>query len=212
MMKIFKYSEFVNENSTQIITDNINFKKWFKDSKVVDRNGNPLIVYHGSKSKDFKIFNKTKDIGYHFAVSKKIATDMAGTYSDDIFTHKIEPLAVYLSIKKMGAIPDLELWRKSDLLKVLKKENEFYNTGLTFQYNDTQSLLDNIKRFSFEYTNKYEKMDGDYKDIDGFVYYNEYEGNFTSEPKTSFIVLNSNQIKSIDNDGTFDITDDNIYS
>lgn len=34
------------------------FKRWFGDSKVVDENGEPLVVYHGtSKDKDFKSFN-----------------------------------------------------------------------------------------------------------------------------------------------------------
>lgn len=32
------------------------FKKWFSGSKVVDANGNPLIVYHGTDAKDFSIF------------------------------------------------------------------------------------------------------------------------------------------------------------
>lgn len=30
-------------------TDNEAFSKWFGDSKVVDENGNPMVVYHGSK-------------------------------------------------------------------------------------------------------------------------------------------------------------------
>lgn len=38
---------------------NPNFKKWFGDSKVVDENGNPLVVYHGTAN-DFKVFDKDK--------------------------------------------------------------------------------------------------------------------------------------------------------
>jgi hypothetical protein len=34
------------------------FKKWFGDSKVVDENGRPLVVYHGSHTDDIKSFNK----------------------------------------------------------------------------------------------------------------------------------------------------------
>lgn len=34
------------------------FKKWFGDSKVVDENGEPLIVYHGSDNYGFKKFKK----------------------------------------------------------------------------------------------------------------------------------------------------------
>jgi len=36
---------------------NPNFKKWFGDSKVVDENGNPLVVYHGTGG-EFEAFDK----------------------------------------------------------------------------------------------------------------------------------------------------------
>lgn len=42
-------------------TETPEFKKWFKDSKVVDAQGNPLIVYHGTKA-NFKKFNMKKQI------------------------------------------------------------------------------------------------------------------------------------------------------
>lgn len=199
------------ENSSDIYyhgTDNPNFKKWFKNSAVVDKSGKPLILHHGSKSKDLNEFTITNDIGFHFSVSKNIAKDMAGTYEDDFFsTRIIEPLEVYLSIQKLGVLPDLEFWRKNDLFKAVKEMNKF-GLALNFVYDDRESLLDNIKKFSFEGSN----LDGNYKDIDGFIYYNEYEGRFTKDSKMSYIALKPNQIKSIKNDGTFDINDNNIYS
>lgn len=39
-------------------TDTEAFKKWFGDSKVVDADGNPLVVYHGT-DKDFEEFDKS---------------------------------------------------------------------------------------------------------------------------------------------------------
>lgn len=36
-----------------------NFEAWFKDSKVVDAEGNPLVVHHGT-SNDFKVFDLKK--------------------------------------------------------------------------------------------------------------------------------------------------------
>lgn len=33
------------------------FKRWFGDSKVVDADGKPLVVYHGTKSQPFKVFD-----------------------------------------------------------------------------------------------------------------------------------------------------------
>lgn len=41
-----------------------NFKEWFGDSKVIDENGNPLVVYHGTNS-DFSKFKPSKSVGTH---------------------------------------------------------------------------------------------------------------------------------------------------
>ena len=59
------------------------FKKWFKDSKVVDENGEPLVVYHGSKQAGFHIFDttgagKTEGTGAFFTESELGAS----TYSN----------------------------------------------------------------------------------------------------------------------------------
>jgi hypothetical protein len=202
---IYKYL-----NEQKIVDANIyekNFKKWFKNSEVVNNSGEPLVLYHGSENKDFNEFKITKDIGFHFAVSKNIANNMVGKYTDEYdFTHNIDPLEVYLSIQKLGALPDLELWRKIDLIRALNKENE--HNPMNFIYDDNETLLDNIKRFSFEFSN----LSGDYKDIDGFIYYNRYEGRFNKDSKISYIALKPNQIKSVNNDGTFDTNDNNIFS
>jgi len=45
------------------------------------------------------------------------------------------------------------------------------------------------------------------KGYDGFIYDNAFEGS-----GKSYIAFNSNQIKSVDNDGTWDLDDDNIFS
>jgi hypothetical protein len=37
------------------------FKKWFGDSKVVDADGNPLVVYHGTISDDFESFRPSSE-------------------------------------------------------------------------------------------------------------------------------------------------------
>ncbi|MDR3048730.1 MAG: hypothetical protein LBV16_02665 [Elusimicrobiota bacterium] len=39
-------------------TESNYFKKWFKDSKVVDENGKPLVVYHATGETDISIFSK----------------------------------------------------------------------------------------------------------------------------------------------------------
>lgn len=32
------------------LTESISFKEWFKGSKITDKNGNPLVVYHGTNN------------------------------------------------------------------------------------------------------------------------------------------------------------------
>lgn len=63
------------------------FKKWFDNSKVVDANGNPLVVYHGT-SADFSEFDSGK-IGSRHPFSKEgfyatSSQEMASIYADSI--------------------------------------------------------------------------------------------------------------------------------
>lgn len=48
------------------ITQTPEFKAWFKDSKVVDKDGKPLVVYHGTTAPDsFTVFRTTQS-GYNY--------------------------------------------------------------------------------------------------------------------------------------------------
>ena len=53
------------------------FRHWFCDSKVVDANGDPLVVYHGTKSGAFHTFREG-DEGIFFAESESTARFYAG--------------------------------------------------------------------------------------------------------------------------------------
>jgi len=53
-----KFTEHYFEENSML--DNPNFMKWFKGSKVVDKNGKPLVVYHGSKNAGFSVFDRSK--------------------------------------------------------------------------------------------------------------------------------------------------------
>ena len=76
------------------------FKKWFKSSKVVDDNGKPLIMYHGTPSfegyefKPFENKNRAGNIdGYYFTSKVDDANDYAG------LEEGAEVIPAYLSIK-----------------------------------------------------------------------------------------------------------------
>ncbi|VTX83894.1 LPD38 domain-containing protein [uncultured Aggregatibacter sp.] len=80
-----------------------NFKRWFGNSKVVDENGNPLVVYHGSNA-NFTIFDKSKiDIdnlgaGFYFS-SEDIANSYANRRTQER-GGKENTYAVYLKMEK----------------------------------------------------------------------------------------------------------------
>jgi len=74
----FLYEEIPTEDVRK--TDTEAFKKWFGDSKVVDKDGNPVVVYHGTDSK-FKKFN-TKEGAFFFGGWE--AESFAKTYGKNV--------------------------------------------------------------------------------------------------------------------------------
>lgn len=66
-----------------------NFWRWFGDSKVVDAEGRPLVVYHGTPGSTFEVFDKSRvgtnvilpvgaPKGFYFAKDRKLATRYGG--------------------------------------------------------------------------------------------------------------------------------------
>lgn len=81
--------------------DSPQFKKWFGDSKVVDENGDPLVVYHGSPSK-FDTFSKDyigkvgrfAGSGFNFAISKGAAEQYKnGGYTYEVYLRASNPIS-----------------------------------------------------------------------------------------------------------------------
>ena len=68
----------INESFEPKLNDN--FKKWFGNSKVVDENGNPLVVYHGTRSK-FNEFNRKYAKNGFFFTTEKRKNSVAGYYA-----------------------------------------------------------------------------------------------------------------------------------
>lgn len=107
-----------------------NFKEWFGDSKVVDENGKPLVVYHGTNS-DFKEFDSgkqkdrfnshpTRSLGFFFTSNKDIATTFAqgvlGKYEEGGYQKGANILPTYVKIENPKNITG------EDFLKI-KDEN-----------------------------------------------------------------------------------------
>jgi len=75
-----------------------NFKRWFGDSKAVDKNGEPLVVYHGTPTGGFTVFDKSKQGtkggisrgGFSFTTDYKAAKSYAEGFSEE--TNNIDTL------------------------------------------------------------------------------------------------------------------------
>jgi len=78
------------KSAKDAVTDSAAFKKWFGDSKVVDKHGNPLVVYHGTQAKidsfelgyrnpELSFKDGVNEFGFHVTASK----GDAGVYAGD---------------------------------------------------------------------------------------------------------------------------------
>lgn len=236
------------------------FKEWFGDwltedktevSKVVDENGEPLIVYHGTVN-EFDAFSRefrgTTDpgdwgLGFYFSPRKDVS---------EMYGNVIKP--VYLSIKnpvpkekfqmtdsfgreKAKSVTLREKIQKDiDVVEFSIKdyEEKLYGNDPDYDsYREEGSMHNEIaKQYLEHYKNKLidlqtqlqekskEELDFDVnkKWNDAVEEINKYDGiipNINSkqlvEENYEIIVKDPNQIKSIDNQGTFSQFDDNIY-
>lgn len=92
------------------VTETPAFKTWFVGSKVVDANGNPLVVYHGTEA-DFDAFDtELKELGSHFG-SQVHANARAG--NQHAVGANVRPC--YLSIKNPLRLVDVGGFSASEI-------------------------------------------------------------------------------------------------
>mgnify|MGYP000644447183 FL=1 len=105
-------SAFLEHGTVEEVLNNPNFVRWFGDSKVVDSEGNPLVVYHGT-NRSFDEFGSAVSsflnqiaeyVGYLFTPNTIIADDFYNwSWIDDVKPNVLMP--VYLSIQNPYRFP-----------------------------------------------------------------------------------------------------------
>lgn len=183
------------DQSGQLITDTPEFKAWFGDSKVVDADGKPLVVYHGSVDwvgDDFAfdpaMIGEATDAGttgrgFYFARRRGDAEDFAyGWTGYDPNQEQTKVAEVYLAIENPLVLPNVPSVSLG---------------GKQFKFQD---MMDD-PALSVEFTDAL-RAEG-------------YDGVISSETgKASgadqFMVLDPTQIKSVHNRGAFDVNDPRI--
>ena len=131
--------------------DTPEFKKWFGDSKVVDSNGKPLVVYHGTKS-DFNEFdlNKTGSNndsgmwgkGFYFSPLKSFSKHYGGNIKK-VYLNIQNPFIVTQGMQSLRKIVSKDLSEKlssptwdnpEEISKEIRKELLSLGYDGVFQY------------------------------------------------------------------------------
>ena len=159
------------------------FKRWFRNSRIVDSNGRPLVVYHGTQGK-FKAFDTAQsELGSHFGTknqanefvqtpeSEMSREDWAEAVKFEGRTDQIFP--VYLSMQNPIRMKDTGRWIPSRIAKRLQLEGM-----LTPEQSKYISSLPLNTPVQIKALQKLLKDSG----VDGIVYLNRYEG---FKPKTN---------------------------
>jgi hypothetical protein len=102
-------------------TDSPYFKKWFGKSKVVDENGEPLVVYHGTKAK-FNEFERSRGgefgSGMYFTENIDSAKMFGGFQAGD---SEVVTMPAYLTLKNPLITSDRNIPRGAGVKSLMKK-------------------------------------------------------------------------------------------
>jgi hypothetical protein len=167
-----------------------NFKRWFGDSKVVDDQGNPLVVYHGTQY-DFDAFDPemqgdtvySEDIGFFFS-NDPVESSAYATLDYDRDNPRPSVMPVFLSIMNPKIV-------------TLENEQSPYDCPALWYDNEGREVSEEAIAAGF----------------DGLIVVDNREDMLLSSGKkpTLFVAFNPTQIKSATgNRGTFDPIDPNI--
>jgi len=185
---------------TRQITNTPEFKKWFGNSKVVDENGEPLVVYHGTGRGGFSEFEKQNTAyGYFFTPDREAAdyyTYGSKPQTYEVFLKITKPLRLDKIAEFEEPIPNkLKEWIKDEFDGNNEEFVEWLQSGDLYERNVGKvqnSLMREAKGLGY----------------DGVVFHDAKGGGGTSP---SYVVFEPTQIKSaIGNRGTFDPTSSNI--
>ena len=193
-IKIQKKAESENKYQKAWDTESEAFKKRFGDSKVVDENWNPLVVYHGTPYGWFTVFKKTNrwsiwdewyfGRGWYFTNDKALAKD----YSDEAF---IDPEERTNEPWAYGNVEIKEVYLKIENPYVVNEKDVEYEMWSLEKLLGTKNPSESTEKLKDEW-------------YDGVIY------EFNSGTK-EYTVFEPNQIKSAtDNIGTYDANNDDI--
>jgi len=130
------------------IISNPNFEKWFGDSKVVDENGEPLIVYHQTQA-DFKVFDINRSYTHSFWFTSDLGTIEAGETGATNHPNKpVKVMEVYLSIQNMAGWDEYDRYGVGELISRGYDGVKLDDVYVVFEPEQIKSATDNAGDFN----------------------------------------------------------------
>ena len=184
-------------------TESPYFKQWFGDSKVVDEKGQPLVVYHGTKS-DFEAFNLSVGNNKYYSGATENAlffSDSANTASG--YAGQRTDMTGYRAYYADGGnvVPSYLSMKKP--LKVSAKGDDWQNILYKGRYYTMPELVALAQGRGNDGIIVSRVLDFRDPGPKGFE---------ADKPQTTYAVFSPEQIKSIHNRGTFDSSDPRILN
>lgn len=210
------------------------FRKWFGNSKIVDENGDPLVVWHGSPDADFEAFDPAKAnqfdpdasvVGFWFSDSQRDA-NTAGSFPwgrPNAKNPQVRPF--YLSIKNPATRKDVRAVRKelgrfasnqevTDELKRRGFDGYIHSPRALFTDEHRQELADGkeIKGVGGDKLrlNEHGTIDIYNDNVGGLVTDADDLENYQSLNPGTFVAFDPTQIKSTENRGIWAPTDPRV--
>lgn len=166
-----------------MVSDNPKFWNWFKESKVVDDSGMPLLQYHSTR-KSFDQFDVSYSFGAHFGTNKA-ALDRIQEYlirnkinDKRIERFELQTIPVFLSIQNPLLLDDVGMWSDSFLVSSAIRQSEAMNGRYAHEF---AGIFEEARDIRLQYANS------DFPD-DGIDYYRDYP-----TEATPFVVSPENQ-------------------
>jgi hypothetical protein len=104
----------------------LGFKQWFGASKVVDEDGRPKVMYHGTDAEEeFTRFEVTEDVGFHFGPPETANARLVQIEAFD----RARIIPVYLFIKRPLRLPDLMTWGPGEVILALGEAGVLTNSS-----------------------------------------------------------------------------------
>ena len=197
---------------------NDNFWKWFGNSKIVD-NGTPMVVYHQNLEGDNKFTEfKPQSFGsfgqnsmFYFAKDKNWIKNFVKQFDKSQLSEK--PRNFFLSIQNPLNLKGIKLTPK-EWIEFLKDKN-LLTPSIEEKLNN-QPEIRYMKRNEIFSWLIYRYDNGEFVDklknagYDGIIQDDSNYGR--TNDVTTYVAISPKQIKSTQNDGTWDANDNNIYS